>query len=212
MFTMGVSWLKSAREILGENLQKLIDYKGIDQSELADYLGVSNASVSYWISGEKYPRIDKIQKIADFFNVPKSHLTEEQPSKIQPNVKKVPILGTIRNGDPILVEENFYGYKYELVDYLPNSNVFYFQAKEDSMEPTIPNNSFVLIKEQSEVKNGEIAAVRLNGNPEITLKRVKYQDNVLFLIPDNPKYEPIITNEDNQVTILGKAIKYTLDL
>ncbi len=207
--------MKSAREILGENLQKLLNEKGIDQSVLADYLGVSNASVSYWIKGEKYPRIDKIQKIADFFNIPKSHLTEEQLSnriETRPNVMKVPILGTIRNGEPILVEENFLGYKFELIDSLPNSSVFYFQAKEDSMEPTIPKNSFVLIKEQSEVQNGDIAAVRINDYSEITLKRVKYQGDVLFLIPDNPKYEPSIINEKNQVTILGKAIKYTLDL
>lgn len=207
--------MKSAREILGENLQKLLNEKGIDQSVLADYLGVSNASVSYWIKGEKYPRIDKIQKIADFFNIPKSHLTEEQLSnkiETRSNVMKVPILGAIRNGEPILVEENYYGYKYELVDSLPNRNVFYFQVTEDSMEPSIPKNSFVLIKEQSEIQNGEIAAVRMNDDSEITLKRVKYQGDVLFLIPDNPKYEPIIINKKNQVTILGKAIKYTLDL
>ncbi|BDH62799.1 hypothetical protein MTP04_29290 [Lysinibacillus sp. PLM2] len=207
--------MKSAREILGENLLKMLNEKGIDQSVLADYLGVSNASVTYWIKGEKYPRIDKIQKIADFFNIPKSHLTEEQQSnriETRSNVMKVPILGTIRNGEPTLVEENYYGYKYELIDSLPNRNVFYFQATEDSMEPSIPKNSFVLIKEQSEVQNGEIAAVRMNNNSEITLKRVKYQGDVLFLIPDNPKYEPIIINKKDQVTILGKAIKYTLDL
>ncbi len=52
----------------------------------------------------------------------------------------------------------------------------------------------------------------MNDDSEITLKRVKYQGDVLFLIPDNTKYEPIIINIKAQVTILGKAIKYTLDL
>lgn len=207
--------MKSARVILSENLHKLINDKGIDQSVLAEYLGVSNASVSYWLSGEKYPRIDKIQKIADFFNIPKSQLTEENSAnllEIQPNIMKVPILGKVENVEPVLVEENFYGYKYELVDSLPSSNVFYIQAQGDSMEPTIPNKSFVLIKEQHEVQNGDIAAVRINGISEITLNRVKYQGNMLFLIPDNPKYDPIIVNKDNPATIIGKAIKYTLDL
>jgi len=70
--------MKSAREILSTNLQRLISARGIDQRELALKIGVSDSSVSQWISGEKYPRIDKIQLLADYFNVQRSDLTEEQ--------------------------------------------------------------------------------------------------------------------------------------
>lgn len=207
--------MKSAREVLSENLQELIDSKKIDQRVLAEYLNVSDSAVSQWLKGNKYPRIDKIQQMADFFNVPKSRLTEQKPNNIielSPRFVKVPILGVIACGDPILAEENYIGYRYELKDALPSGKVFYLQAKGDSMEPTIPNGSLVMVREQPNVENGEIAAVRVNGNTEATLKRVKRQGDLVLLYPDNPKYDPIVITEGNPATIIGKAIRYTVDL
>ncbi|TDM48257.1 XRE family transcriptional regulator [Macrococcoides goetzii] len=69
----------TAREILSKNLQELMHKRGIDQLDLAKEIGVSQSSISQWIKGNKYPRIDKIQLLADFFNVPKSRITEEYP-------------------------------------------------------------------------------------------------------------------------------------
>jgi len=207
--------MKSAREIFAENLQSLIDSKGIDQTVLAEHLGVSNAAVSYWLSGEKYPRIDKIQKIADYFNVPKSSLTEQRATniiEIQPNFVKIPILGTIACGNPITAEQNIEEFTYELADDLPTGNIFALTAKGDSMEPTIPNGSKVFIREQPDCENGEIAAVLLNGDNEATLKRIRKQGKTIILLPDNPKYGPIIVDEYNPARIIGKAIRVIRDL
>lgn len=207
--------MKSAREILGENLQRLLDSKGIDQTILAEHLEVSNAAVSYWISGEKYPRIDKIQKIADFFNVPKSYLTEERPTnlyEVKPNFIKIPIVGTVACGDPIIAEQNIEGYTYELADNLPTGNIFALIAKGDSMEPTIQNGCKVFIREQPDCESGEIAAVLLNGDSEATLKRIRKQGETIILLPENPKYEPIIVDESNPARIIGKAIRVIKDL
>lgn len=118
--------MKSAREIFAENLHNLLDSRGVDQTVLAEHLGVSDAAVHYWLNGEKYPRIDKIQKIADYFNVPKSRLTEEQATNLiemQPNFVKIPILGQIACGEPILAEQNIEGYDYEFSDDLPTGNI-----------------------------------------------------------------------------------------
>ncbi len=79
-------------------------------------------------------------------------------------------MGKIACGDPITADENLTGYRYESPDNLPSGNLFYLQAKGDSMEPTIPNGSYVLIREQPEVENGEIAAVLVNGDTEALLK------------------------------------------
>ena len=69
---------KSARKIFSENLLSLLHQKGIDQKQLAMDLGISAASVTHWIKGNKYPRIGKIEEIAEYFNVPMSRLTEDQ--------------------------------------------------------------------------------------------------------------------------------------
>ena len=80
------------------------------------------------------------------------------------------------------------------------------------MVPTIPANSYVLIREQENVEDGEIAAVLVNGDTEATLKRVKRQGEIVLLVADNPSYTPYIVTEDNPARILGKAVKFSSDL
>ncbi|HDZ8687111.1 helix-turn-helix transcriptional regulator [Staphylococcus aureus] len=74
---------KSAREIFSENLVSLLNKKGIDQKQLAMELNISPASVTHWIKGNKYPRIGKIEEIAEYFNVPMSRLTQDQDKILQ---------------------------------------------------------------------------------------------------------------------------------
>lgn len=72
---------KSAREILSENLQNALKRSGMDQKDLALKIGVSPASVTNWLKGIKYPRIDKIQAIADALNISQSELTTDKDAK-----------------------------------------------------------------------------------------------------------------------------------
>ncbi|EME8181056.1 hypothetical protein MCH46_002489, partial [Enterococcus faecium] len=62
------------------------------------------------------------------------------------------------------------------------------------------------------VEEGEIAAVVINGDNEATLKRVKRQNGLTMLIPDNTNYKPYIITESNPATILGKAVKVSFNL
>lgn len=80
------------------------------------------------------------------------------------------------------------------------------------MEPTIKNGSLVLIRQQPEVEDGEIAAVLFTDDDEATLKRVKRSGDTMILLPDNRRYEPIIVSKDNPVRILGKAVRVTTNL
>ncbi|MCE5580707.1 helix-turn-helix transcriptional regulator [Staphylococcus pseudintermedius] len=72
---------KSARKIFSENLLSLLHQKGIDQKQLAIDLNISPASVTHWIKENKYPRIGKIEEIAEYFDVPLSRLTQDQEKK-----------------------------------------------------------------------------------------------------------------------------------
>lgn len=213
--------MKSQREILGENLERLIDERGIDQTILAEAMNVTGMTISNWVRGLKYPRIDKIQDLADYFNVKHADLVSEKHDilreatniyKASPATVRVPVLGKIACGDPILAEENIKEYRYESPDMLPSGTTFYLEASGDSMEPTIPNGSLVLIREQPEVEYGEIAAVLVNGNEEATLKRVRKQGEMIMLMPDNPSHEPYIVTKENPAKIIGKAIRFVQDL
>lgn len=203
------------KNIMAANLKYQLKKRGLNQTDLAKDLNLPEMTVSNWIKAKTYPRIDKIQLMADYFNIKRSDLTEEKPTNIielSPRTVKIPVLGKIACGEPILATENFEDYRYESADGLPSGRLVYLEAKGDSMSPTIPDGSLVMIREQNEVENGEIAAVLLNGNTEATLKRVKKQGKTIILMPDNPKYNPIIVNKENPAKIIGKAIRYTQDL
>uniref|UniRef100_UPI0035E3EA5C LexA family protein n=2 Tax=Rummeliibacillus suwonensis TaxID=1306154 RepID=UPI0035E3EA5C len=207
--------LKEMEEIISYNIKKLLRDYNINQKDLAKIAGVSESTVGKWVLEKSTPRMGAIQKITDHFGLPKSYILEEQPTNIievSPQTVKIPILGEIACGDPIYAEENFSGYRYESPDNLPSGRLIYLKAKGDSMEPTIPDGAYVMVREQPEVEYGEIAAVLVNGDTEATLKRVKKQGDIVLLVPDNPTHEPYVITEDNPAKIIGKAIKYTQDL
>jgi len=205
---------KEQREILANNLNSLLHSKGKTQADVIRELGIAEATVRSWFNGEKYPRIDKLQLLADYFNVPRSRITEEQTGILQrvSSIVRIPILGTITCGEPILAEENFDGYREEIGDFLPTGQLFFLKTKGDSMVPTVPVDSYVLIRKQENVEDGEIAAVKVNGDEEATLKRVKRQGDIVMLVADNKEYDPYIITEDNPATIIGKAVKISIDL
>lgn len=72
---MAKEWSK---QVFSRNLRKYIADSGKTQKELADIIGVSAPTFNEWVSGKKFPRIDKIQKLADYFGVLKSDLIEDK--------------------------------------------------------------------------------------------------------------------------------------
>ena len=71
-----------SRQVFSRNLRKYIADSGKTQKELADIVGVSAPTFNEWVSGKKFPRIDKIQKLADLFGILKSDLIEEKEKPV----------------------------------------------------------------------------------------------------------------------------------
>ena len=68
----------NAREIFSRNLSYLLDRLGKSQIDVARELDVATGTVSSWVNGQKFPRIDKLQHLAGFLGVRMSILTEEE--------------------------------------------------------------------------------------------------------------------------------------
>lgn len=66
------------KEIFSKNLRYYIERSGKDRRELADIWGFPYSTVTEWINGRKYPRIDRIEIMADYFGILKSDLIEEK--------------------------------------------------------------------------------------------------------------------------------------
>ena len=191
--------MKSAREMLSENIKYQLRRTGMEQVELAEILKVSQSSVSHWINGNKYPRIDTIERIAEIFNVQKSDITDE-PNK-RKNPKPIPLLGTIAAGQPILAIEHIEDYF--LLDPKIKAD-FCLRIKGDSMiNVNIMDKDIVFIKKQCTIENGEIGAILIDDTA--TLKRFYHTNEQIILQAENPKYEPIILDKGD-VMILGKLV------
>lgn len=66
------------KAILSRNLKYYIERSGKDRRELAEEWGFPYSTVTDWINGKKYPRIDRIETMADYFGIMKSDLIEEK--------------------------------------------------------------------------------------------------------------------------------------
>ena len=67
-----------SREVFAKNLKMYMERRGINQKELAEAVGVSAPTMNVWVNGKKYPRIDKVEILADFFGILKSDLIEDK--------------------------------------------------------------------------------------------------------------------------------------
>jgi len=99
----------------------------------------------------------------------------------------VPVVGAIAAGAPILASENVDRF---LDDIAPAAGRFALQVRGDSMEGVgILDGDFAVIDHGKEVRDGQIAAVVLEG--EATLKRVRFQGERVSLVAENPRYQAI---------------------
>lgn len=208
---------------VGDRIRQVRQEQGVTQQELADYIGVSKQAV-YKYENNIVTNIptDKVDAIAKRLKVSPAYLMgwEEQPTpkptspapippgfEPMPKMKKIPLIGSIACGDPITAEQNIE----KMVDVPENIRCdFSLTCHGDSMvDAGIHDKDVVYIRIQPEVENGEIAAVRIDG--EATLKRVYYNPGTLTLMPANPAYAPMVYtgSQLEEVHIEGKAVGWT---
>lgn len=209
-----------SKETFANNLKRYMQVHNVTQKELADIVGVSAPTVNDWVKAKKYPRIDKVEKLAEYFGILKSDLIEEKerdslitlPNILKAETKKLPLLGNIACGEPVFANEE------QGVYVEAGSNIkadFCLKATGDSMiGARIHDGDIVFIRQQSFVSNGEIAAVLIED--EATLKRVYYDsdNNILSLFAENPSYKTLRFQgeEIDKVRILGKAVAFQSDI
>lgn len=206
-------------------IKRLRIERGITQEQLASMLKISRSTVGMYETGSREPDFETCEAIADIFNVDmdfllgRSNVERKDPvypvNSIPPGFEplpkmvKRPLVGSIACGEPITAEENIEDY----VD-VPESTQCDFcqRCKGDSMiDAGIHDGDVVYIHIQSQVENGQIAAVRIDG--EATLKRVFWneQTQTLQLLAENRNFAPLVYTGPilETVHIEGKAVGYT---
>ena len=204
---------------LGDKIRAAREAAGLTQEELGKKCGTTKQTIyKYEIGKITNIPLDRLEKIADIVGVTTTSLLgwqpEERPSTPlpsnilpMPEMRKIPLLGTIACGAPVLAEEHIEGQ----VDIPVHIHAdFALTCKGDSMiNARIFDGDIVYIRQQDTVENGEIAAVLIET--EATLKRFKRLPDRIILEPENPLYDPLVYRKEemNEVRILGKAVAFT---
>lgn len=201
---------------LSDMLIYLRKRNGLSQQALSEKLGITRSAIGMYETGKREPDLETLEAFADFYNVDMNTLTgRSEASGLSANILplppmgRVPLVGRIACGEPILAEENIEEY----VDQPRHIQAdFALECKGDSMVGAgIRSGDVVYIRSQPEVENGQIAAVLVDGD-EATLKRFYFDGQVVQLVAENPRYTPMVfVGEDisKRLRVIGRAVAYT---
>lgn len=184
-------------------LNELKERRGMTLVEISEDSGIPKSTLNRWFLGDITPQVDKLYALAETLGTSVSYIIEEG------NTCRVPVLGKVKCGPNGVLREEYGDYIYADVPH-PEKH-FFLRAEGNSMEPRILDGDLVLIREQDDVENGEIAAVLYPDEFEQmqTLKKVVRRGGATILQPLNPAVEPLVFygEEQNGLRIVGKAVR-----
>ena len=198
----------------GDKLKSLRIKRGLTQEELAEILGTSKQVISRYENNLRSPKVDVVQDYAEKLNVSVMYFSDNSIPAAEniipmPKMRKIPLVGTIACGTPILAVENIE----DQVDIPEHIHAdFALRCKGDSMiDADIQDGDIVYIRLQDEVVPGQIAAVLVED--EATLKRFYYDEaaGVVTLVPANSAMPPQVYHGEtlNHIKILGLVVGLT---
>ncbi len=190
---------------------------GMSQRELAKLVGINNSTLSRYENFEREFPINDLPNFAKALNLDVNYLLGIENKK--PNIdlnkipgiipitktKRIPILGTIACGNPILAVENYDGYF--IADPSIVTGDFALRCKGNSMiDANIFDGDIVFFKSTPSVDNGKIAAIIIDN--EATLKKFYKNDNSIILQPCNSNYTPIVISENDykDIQVIGEMV------
>lgn len=191
--------------LFGDRLKKLREQKGISQRDLAKLIQLSPSTVAMYELNQRSPDKDTIVNLADFFNVTTDYLLGRDERR---TIYKLPILGTIRAGLPILAQENIEGYL-EVPDHIRAN--FVLRVVGDSMVGVgILDGDLAVCKESQVAQSGQIVVALhdlATGFSEATLKYYfNGNGSKPVLKAANPQYQDIKLTEGYRIAGIMVAL------
>lgn len=205
-----------------QRIREGLDVREMTQAELSKRSGISKSSISRYIKGDWEGKQSAVYELAKALGVTEAWLMGydvpmESSTALAvppgfeslPKMVKRPLVGSIACGDPITAEENIEDY----VDVPEDSQCdFCLRCKGDSMiDAGIHDGDVVYIHITPRVENGQIAAVRIDG--EATLKRFFWNEETqtMTLLAENRNFAPLVYTGPvlETVHVEGRAVGYT---
>lgn len=191
-FDVSIDWILTGKQhisdLANDELTLLNDYRKLKESDRFKIRGMIEL---------------KLHELSTEYTQ-STHINTSYIKETNETNKYIPIIGKVAAGKPI--EAITYSHD-DLISAPITDDIDYaLTIKGDSMEPSIPNASTVLIKEQPSLETGEIGIISIDNY--VTCKKFYQYDNYIELRSINSKYSPIIVhkNEQHTIRIIGKVI------
>ncbi len=218
------------KRLFALHLKEIMEAHGDTIYTVAEDLGLSPATISRYTTGAVFPKDPTINALLNKYRDVNAmwllglpgYEKHDPPTKYisQPNylvsaqpaftTKKIPVLGRIAAGIPLTATENILDFEEITAEMASLGEHFGLQVRGTSMAPRIVDGDVVIIRKQSDIDSGDVAAVFINGE-DATLKKVIKTEAGIMLQSFNQAYEPTFySNEEIKklpVEILGKAVE-----
>lgn len=197
-----------------DRLFELVDEKFNEQQEFAAVLGVNPNLPSRWRNRKSTSYQRRLPQIAEILGTTTEYLLTGAGAKTKAAPKGgnwIPVLGDVAAGIPMEAVENVVDYEEIPQAMAATGEYFGLRIKGSSMEPRIREGDVVIVRKQNDADTGDTAVVLVNGD-SATVKRIKKEpDGSLWLLPNNPAYDPVHYSASEMaslpVTIIGKVVE-----
>ncbi len=201
-------------------IKELRKAKNITQEKLSKILKIARSTLAMYEIEKSEPDQATLIKLADFFGVSIDYLLgrevseeEKQISAIGgfniPDKYLIAVVGQVVAGKPVESPENVESYVY--IEQKNAQDYFALRVSGDSMIGAgILPNSLLIVHKQNTANNGDIVVASVDG--ESTVKRYKENNGAVFLMPENPAYDPILITEKTAFYIFGKVVEVRVSL
>lgn len=189
-----------------ERLRELRNEKKMTMKDLADKLSLTEQAISMYERNERRPNFEKLEEIADFFNIDMNYLLGKSIIKnsyahefgeitLDKLIRKIPLYDLISCGEGGFVDDNILDYVSLPASMFSSKKEYFAQyAHGDSMtNANINDGDLVIFEKTSSVTNGMIGCFCIDDNTA-TCKRLSMTNGQIILLPENPSYNPIIAN------------------
>lgn len=198
-------------------LRELRKKANLKQKDIANIAGVTISAVSQWESGKNNIDWRAATLLSEYLNATPEHIlgevdgTDKKENPNQGVSLRIPILSTVRAGNPVAAIEEIEGWEEIPISLAKTGEFVALRVKGNSMEPIIINGDIAIIRRQETIENGEVAVVTIGGD-DATLKKVKLFKNEISLVPFNSfEYEELRFSAHEiaelPVRIYGKLIE-----
>lgn len=205
---------------VGNNIRHIRQTHDLTQEEFGKIADVSSMAVSQWENERAVPRMGAIQRIADYFGIPKSYIIDGAETRERKLPKGAiiptpsapayaPLFGRVHAGhatEPEVLDAKV-PLPREVADNHPNA--YFLEVEGDCMDKVYPEGCYILVDPDVTPTDGSIAAVSIDGL-DCVMRRLRRGASSLMLIPEsfNPVHEDIVISlsDDHTVELIGTVV------